>query len=397
VNRAPRFCYAGTYERGYPRNRLTAQALRDAGVRIEEAHVSVWERVRDKSAAGPVQIARIALELALAYGRLVPEVALRLLRCDALVIGYIGQVDMLLLGPVAKVVRKPVIFDPLVTLTDTIVEDRGLLSPRSPLAWGLALLDRAALRLADVVLSDTAENARYMTERFGIAEDRIVVMPVGADETVFHACEHPDWSDATKARPLDVLFYGKFIPLHGIETILRAARIADKRGIPARFELVGTGQTYRDMRSLADRLDVRNITWTDWIPEDQLGDRLQQADVALGVFSGRVKAGRVVPNKVYQSLASGVATVTRECSAMRWLGGRGSRQHDNVILVPRDDPEALANAIERLCGGSERERIAHRGKRAYETYAGANARAGIMSMVVEQVMGDRWQRQPARD
>jgi glycosyltransferase involved in cell wall biosynthesis len=89
--------------------------------------------------------------------------------------------------------------------------------------------------------------------------------------------------------------------------------------------------------------------------------------------------------------------VTREWSAMSLLGGRGSRQHDNVILVPPDDPEALANAIERLCGGSERERIAHRGKRAYETYAGANARAGIMSMVVEQVMGDRWQRQPARD
>jgi glycosyltransferase involved in cell wall biosynthesis len=415
-------------------------ALRDAGVRVEEAHAPVWERVRDKSGAGPRQLARIAVGLALAYGRLVPEVALRLLRCDALVIGYIGQVDMLLLGPVAKLTRKPVIFDPLVTLTDTIVEDRGLVSPRSPLAWALAAIDRAALRLADVVLADTDENARYMTDRFGIAADRIFVVPVGADEAVFYENERTDWSDATPDRPLDILFYGKFIPLHGIETIVRAAGIVSERGIPVRFELVGTGQTYREMRALADRLDVSNVTWTDWIPEDRLGDRLRRADVALGVFSGGAKAGRVVPNKVYQSLASGVATVTRESAAVDELGwcrkplpnrhpegtrparrgaftllvsqapllagrvpsgwrlGRGLEAHEceGMVLVPPDDPQALASAIERLCNGSERERIARGGKAAYEKHTGAMARAGIMRDVVERVMGDRWQRQPVR-
>ncbi|MEX1158427.1 MAG: glycosyltransferase, partial [Thermomicrobiales bacterium] len=316
MNRAPRFCYAGTYERDYPRNRLTAEALRDAGARVEAAHAPVLERVRDKSGAGPLQLARIAAGISLAYLRLVPEVALRLLRCDSLVIGYIGQVDMLVLGPVAKLTGRPVVFDPLVTLTDTIVEDRGLLSPRSPLAWAIALIDRATLRLANVVLADTTENARYMTERFGISADRIVVMPVGADEETFYKNAHADWGDATQDRPLDVLFYGKFIPLHGIETIIRAARIVAERGIPARFELAGTGQTYRETRDLAVRLSVTNITWTDWIPEQQLGNRLRHADVALGVFSGGAKAGRVVPNKVYQSLASRVATVTRASPAM---------------------------------------------------------------------------------
>ncbi len=141
----------------------------------------VWERLRDKSGAGPRQLARIAVALALAYARLVPEVALRLLRCDALVVGYIGQVDMLLLGPVAKLVGRPVIFDPLVTLTDTIVEDRELVSLRSPLAWVIASIDRAALCLADVVLADTVENARYMAEQFGVSSNRIVVLPVCAN------------------------------------------------------------------------------------------------------------------------------------------------------------------------------------------------------------------------
>ena len=395
MNREPRFCYAGTYERAYPRNRLTAEALRAAGARVEEAHAPVLERVRDKSGAGPRQLANIAVGLVLAYARLVPEVGLRLLRCDALVIGYIGQVDVLILGPVAKLMRKPIIFDPLVTLTDTIVEDRGLVSPRSPLARAIALVDRVALRLADVVLADTAENARYMTEHFGTAADRIVIVPVGADESMFFERADPDWSDATADRPLDVLFYGKFIPLHGIETILQAARIVEQVDAPVRFELVGTGQTYREMRDLAARLKLSNVTWTDWIPEEQLGDRLRRADVALGVFSGGPKAGRVVPNKVYQSLASGIATVTRECTAMNVLC-RHLRQHESPLLVPPSDPEALANAIERLCNGTGRERTARGGRAAYERFAGAATRAEMLREVIARVMGGRWQRQPAR-
>jgi glycosyltransferase involved in cell wall biosynthesis len=426
VNRAPRFCYAGTYEQGYPRNWLTAEALRDAGVRVEEAHVPVWERLRDKSGAGPRQLARVALGLALAYGRLVPEVAVRLLRCDGLAVGYIGQLDMLALGPVAKLMRKPVIFDPLVTLTDTIVEDRRLVSPRSPLAWVIRQVDRAALRLAAVVLSDTAENARYMHDTFKIPLDRIVILPVGADEVIFYENKGAVWNDATTERPLDVLFYGKFIPLHGIETIIRAARIVEERDIQVRFELVGTGQTYQETRDLARALGVGNITWTDWIPYLGLGNRLREADVALGVFSSGAKAGRVVPNKVYQSLASRVATVTRENDALcvfdkplpnpsptkgGALGraiptvppfsgeglGRGlSDDGAYALLIAPDDPAALADAIERLCDGETRQRIAKAGFAAYNQAADYKARRNIMASVIERVMEGKWQRQPGR-
>ncbi len=392
VRRTPRFCYAGTYEKAYPRNRLTAKALVDAGARVEHAHVPVWERMPDKSRVGPGQLARMAGLLAFTYGRLVPEMALRLLRCDALVIGYIGQLDMLILGPVAKLSRKPVVFDPLITLTDTIVEDRGLVSPRSPVARLIGLIDRAALQLADIVLADTAENARYVSERFGVPAERIVVLPVGADDTIFHqgvdGCG--DWNDATPTRPLDVLFYGKFIPLHGIETIVRAAGIIEQIAMPVRFEVIGTGQTYEQMRDLANQLNVRTITWTDWLPYEDLGDRLGKADVALGIFSGGAKAGRVVPNKVYQSLAAGVATVTRESPAI----SNFLADDDSAILVLPDDPGVLADALQQLCSGERRKRIANAGTAAYKRNADCVARTTILESVIERVMGNTWQRQP---
>lgn len=375
----PRICYAGTYERDYPRNRIVIDALRLAGARVEEAHVPVFERRRDKSGVGALALAVLAVRLVFAYLRLLPDVALRLLRCDALMLGYVGQVDALVLGPVARLLGRPVILNPLVTLTDTVVEDRGRFAPGSLPARAIARLDRLALRVADLVLADTAENGRYMTERFGLQPEKIAIVPVGADENVFF----PASVARVAGDVLDVLFVGKFIPLHGVETVVRAAALLERRGVPARFELVGTGQTYPAARALADELDVRSMTWTDWIPFNELGARLRAADVVLGVFDGGAKAARVIPNKVYQSTACGVATVTRGCPAIETY----LRDGESALLVPPDDAEALADAIERLASTELRRAIAAGGRAAYAEHGSRSAVARSLAPVIALAEG----------
>lgn len=374
MNETPRICYAGTYERGYPRNRIVIDALRRAGARVEEAHAPVFERRRDKSGVGIVALAGLVARSALAYLRLIPDVALRLLRCDALMVGYIGQLDAVVLGPVARLLGRPVIFNPLVTLTDTVVEDRGLFAPGSLPARAIGLLDRCALGIASLVLADTIENARYMTERFGLSPEKIAVAPVGADEDVFFPADTPHGA----GDPLDVLFVGKFIPLHGIETVIRAAALVERRGVPARVELVGTGQTHAAARALADDLGIRSIVWTDWIPFTELGARLRAADVVLGVFDGGAKAARVIPNKVYQSTACGVATITRGCPAIEAF----LRDGDSALLVPPDDPEALADAIERLTDADLRRKVAAGGRTAFEAHGSREAVVRALAPVV---------------
>jgi glycosyltransferase involved in cell wall biosynthesis len=373
VIRQERICYAGTYERDYPRNRVVIAALRAAGARVEEVHAPVFERQRDKSRPGPFALAAVLARLVLAYCRLVPRTAWRLRRCNALMVGYIGQSDMLVLAPVARLLRRPVIFNPLVTLTDTLVEDRERLAPGSRAARLLAALDRVALRLADLVLTDTEENRAYLLERFGLAPARVVVVPVGADEALYY----PGAAGCAPG-PLDVLFFGKFIPLHGIETIVRAVALLETQGVALRVEFVGTGQTWAQTRALADDLGVRAIDWTDWLPEPLLADRLRQADVALGIFSGGAKAGRVVPNKVYAALACGVATVTRDSPAARAL----VRDGESALLVPPDDPAALACALARLTDSALRARLAAGGRAAFERHASLAA----LTQAVEPVL-----------
>lgn len=370
-----RICYAGTYERDYPRNSLTVRALRHAGLRVEEAHLPVFEHLRDKSGLSPFVLAGFAIRLLFAYLRLIPNVMLRLLRCDFLMVGYIGQFDMLVLGTLARLMRKPVVFNPLVSLTDTLVEDRGKFRAGSVPGRLIHLVDRLSMRMADLILADTRENAGFFATQFDLDRKRIAVVQVGAPEEMFYP------GAAEVGDVLDVLFVGKFIPLHGIETILRAAALLERQGVDARIELVGTGQDYAAARVLADELGLRSIVWTDWIPFDQLGTRLREADVALGIFDDGAKAARVIPNKVHQALASGTAVVTRTSPAIEDFLSDG----ETALLVPPADPRALAGAIQRFGNSGERQRIAEAGHRSWLEWGSQRALADQLTLALERL------------
>ncbi len=121
-----RVAYFGTWELGYPRNDLVISCLRRAGVEVEEIHVSAW-RAEHKFAVGPSALPRLAAaETRLALRRVPRDV-------DALLVGYPGQFDL----PAAKVHRRPVVFNAMVSLHETFVDDRrrfaeGSLPARAP-------------------------------------------------------------------------------------------------------------------------------------------------------------------------------------------------------------------------------------------------------------------------
>ncbi|HVX29391.1 MAG TPA: glycosyltransferase, partial [Nitrolancea sp.] len=265
--------YLGTYERDYPRNRLMIAALRHAGCDVVELHAPIWSGAHDKTAllASPRALARLGLNLASAYSRLLVRTLRRISHADIVCFGYIGQLDLLMLGPLARLSGKPIVFNPLVTLSDTLIEDRRKFAPQSLPARMIRLIDRLSLALADIILVDTAENGDYLTEEFGISPERIHTVPVGADETLFTMSGCRVVSDdsiaadtrANENQPasggcaLSVLFYGTMIPLQGADTIVRAAALVRDEGI--RFEIIGSGQTYSEVRALADRLGATNI------------------------------------------------------------------------------------------------------------------------------------------
>ncbi len=370
-------CYVASYDPGYPRNTDIIRVLKRAGVRIERVAARATTLDRTSSRLDR-KIIRPLFEEAIRRFLLPLDVGLRMLRCDALAVGYAGQIDMLVVGPVARALNKPVIFNPLVTLTDTIIEDRKLVRgglPVSVIRW----IDRASLKLADLVLVDTEENAAFVCDQFCIERSRILVFPVGVDERIFFPSKGSD--DPARAG-LDVLYYGKFIPLHGVETIVHAAALLEQARPDIRFEMIGHGQEYKKAREIAGRSGPGGIKWTDWLPYSALGDRLRRTDVALGVFSSGTKAARVIPNKVHQALACAVPVVTRESPAVERL----LKHRHSALLVPPGDGPALASALIQLADDPAlRRKLGSNGRDAWQGYASEERLMALMGEVLGQV------------
>ena len=347
-----RVLYFGTYERDYPRNAQVIAALRGAGVEVAERHVSVWEGTAQKWQSGARAAARLALAEARLFSR--PNESF-----DAMIVGYPGHLDLAAARRVAR--DRPVIFNPLVSLYDTFVADRRRFGPHSPPARALKAIDRWALRAADLVVADTRAGAAFLGGLGELPREKVATCFVGAEERVFA----PGWKPE---QPFEVLFVGKLIPLHGVETVLEAARIAPD----LRFKIIGSGQ----LGPLLRRRPA-NIEHVPWVQYERLPRELHAAACALGIFGTSDKARRVIPNKVFQALACGVPVVTGDTPAAGELLVDG----ESAQLVPPGDAQALASAVRRFAEDPAfAERIAGGGLRAYHDHAS------------ERVLGARWRR-----
>jgi glycosyltransferase involved in cell wall biosynthesis len=350
----------GTYQRDYPRFTQAAAAMRATGATVIERHRSVWEGAREGWRLRPGTLARLAAaEAALTLQRGAEE-------ADVVYVGYPGHPDVPAARRTAR--GRPLVFDPLVSLHDTLVGDRGRLRPGSLAARLLRRLDRRAFTAADLVVADTAAHAELFAAAFALPAERLAVCPVGADDELFVPAPRPE-----PAR--DALFVGKLIPLHGVDTILAAAALVPE----LRFTIVGEGQ----LSGLLHRRPP-NVSWVPWIAYADLPAAYRSTACALGVFGTSPKAARVIPNKAYQALATATPLVTADTPAARELLRDGA----DALLVPVGDARALAAAVRSLAADPAlRERLGAAGRETYDARAALPVLAEIWNGILERVTG----------
>jgi glycosyltransferase involved in cell wall biosynthesis len=365
VTRRRRAVVAGTFAPDYSRNRILLGLLADAGLDIEVARFDLWG---DERAGLPDQP---KLSLVLRALRGYPRLLLRLLttaKPDLFVVLYPGQLDVLLVAAVGRLRGVPTIYDHFISLEETVVHDRGLRGASSATARLLRLLDRLACRAPRLVLADTPADAAYFANSADTSGDRFRVLWVGAQEDVF----------APRSADVDqqlVFFHGTYIPLHGIDTIVRAAKLLEDDGI--RFRLLGKGQERAAVERLVQELDVQNVELHDPVPLDELAAHIARAALCLGIFGTTAKAARVVPNKVFEYLAVGRPVLTAATPAI------ASAFADEVAVVPPGQPDALAAKVRLLVGNpAELSRLATAG---HARFARDYARAPLTRLLAKHL------------
>jgi glycosyltransferase involved in cell wall biosynthesis len=352
------------------RNQVILGLLERGGFEVKLARVHLWEEKRYALVDQPK--GRLLLRAAAAYLRLVVKL-LQAPKHDLLLALYPGYFDMPLLWIASRMRRVPLMFDAFISLHDTVVADRALRDPRSAIGRLTLLADRISCRLADRVLADTPEHAAFLADLTAVPAERFRVLWVGAQEDTFHPVLN------TQPEPDLVLFYGMFIPLQGIETIVRAAKLLENGGI--RVRVVGDGQERSKINALVRELSPRNVELVGRVPLEDLPRHIASASLCLGIFGTTPKALRVVPNKIYQCLACGRPVLTADTPAIR------TAFDDELALVPPGNAPALANKIQGLMGDSSAlARLAVAGRRRFERDYSNAALTRLLSAHIVELM-----------
>ncbi len=322
----------GTYDASvHPRVAVLIEGLRGRGYDVAEVNqpleMSTAQRVA--TLRQPWRLPVLFVRLARSWRRLVQATRIQP-KPDAVLVGFLGHFDVLLARVVFRDV--PIVLDLLVSAEETAI-DRGVTS--GPLVLALRSLDRMAVRAADLVLVDTNEHRTLVAPK---RQTDTIVVPVGAPELWFAEPRE------VVGPPLRVVFFGLYTPLQGAPVVGAALRlVAD---LPIEITMIGQGQDYD--QTVAAAGSQARVTWVDWVPPVELPRVVGTHDVCLGIFGTGPKALSVVPNKVFQGMAAGLAVVTSDTPPQRRLLG------DAAVLVPPGDATALATALRELAANPAR-------------------------------------------
>jgi glycosyltransferase involved in cell wall biosynthesis len=340
-DRPLRVCYFGTYRAEYSRNRIMMAGLRACHVEVIECHVRLWQGVSDRvqAASGGWLRPSFILRVVRAYWHLL-KMYRRAGDYDVMVLGYPGQLDVFLARLLTWVRHKPLVLDVFMSLY-LIADERGLNS-RHPLTANLLYrLEKAACQLPDRLILDTAEYIEWFREVYGFASSRFCLVPTGADDATFH----PMGAHGRHDGFFQLLYHGSFIPNHGVEVIVEAARIL-QGDATIQFELIGAGPTMAPAMDLAARYGLKNVFFRGWATKQELPAKIAETDVCLGVFGTTPQSMMTIQNKIYESLAMGKPLLTGESPTVRAAFVDGK----HLLLCRRESPASLAEAIVRLKG-----------------------------------------------
>lgn len=221
---------------------------------------------------------------------------------------------------------------------------------------------RYTIRSSQAVLSDTNLHGEYSARLAGVNSDKIVTMYVGTDEDVFMP---------QRRKKIDgnftVFFYGTFLPLHGIDVIMSAAKLLEDVA-DIRFVIIGGASRQRDMKLFQERLKRQshsNITHRSWVAFEELPEYIANADLCLGgPFADSPQARVVITGKTYQFLAMSKPTIV---GSIEESAGAGFIDKLNCLLLTQNDHVALADAIRWSYDNRSRlDTIGEAGRELYE-------------------------------
>ena len=119
------------------------------------------------------------------------------------------------------------------------------------------------------------------------------------------------------------------------------------------------------IKEMYEKLNFENIEFLGNVSYEELAEIVCDSDIALGIFGDTDKAKRVIPNKVFEAIASRVPVITGESDAVKELLFNG----ESILFCQMHNGEDLAEKILKLINDNGlRENIS---RNSYELFIGS--------------------------
>lgn len=251
---------------------------------------------------------------------------------DAVIIGY----TLPHFVPLIRLLTiKKIVFNAIASQYEANVISRNIYGSHPLMTFKWWIVDFISFHLSSKILLESNAQIDFVHNLFLVPRRNLVRSWVSVDENIFFRD-----SSIKKYSEFTVLFRGRFLPESGIDTIIKAAKILEDKGV--NFLIIGHGFLYRTVNKLMRELHPQNVTKIEeFLSCDELREKMLACHLSLGQLADHPRLARTLPFKLYESLALGLPYLTGIGTGVLELVKDG----ETCITVTPNDPIELAEKI----------------------------------------------------
>lgn len=265
---------------------------------------------------------------------------------------------------IIKLFNKYTIGEFYISMYDTYVNDRKTIDIKSSRAKQLLGSDQAFIDSCDQVIFLNASERDYYLREISREKSshKTIIIPLATDRKVKVLARYGN----SQTESITLCWWGSFIPLHGLDNIIQAAKVLRDKSVNFKLYLFGTSEEKsQPYRKKIKELELEGFvvisnekTFSDRSLDDFL---IASCDIAFGNFGESKKAKTVMVNKVVEAASLGLPIVSQKTLALNEYF-----EDDESICFSDPQPEKIAQRVLDLA--DNRARMLAIGARAYNLY-----------------------------
>jgi len=175
-----------------------------------------------------------------------------------------------------------------------------------------------------------------------------------------------------------ILTVARLIPRKGIDNLIKAVPLLVKEAPNIRLRIIGEGNKENELKRLAQELKVaKYIDFWGYVPHQEIANHYSASDIF--VLPSRNEG---MSNVILEAMASGLPIITTD------TGGTKELIKGNGIIVPRDNSEAISNAVLNLIRDKTlRENLGIKGRKIAESMSWKNVAQNYFAVYKKSSQG----------